>query len=178
MIILEGVDGSGKTTLLKDLTYIYENLENVTPKFNKDTKGLIDRCNQILQVKNKASICDRSPFLSELVYGNLVRNGDRFSAYPDIHELGFKMMLHHQKQLVILCDPEYRSTKEFLEHHKVKDYDDEEEVKKIAELYPKITALYRKLIKEFKIPVINYNYRDPANREHVIKKIGEYINER
>ncbi len=77
MIILEGLDGTGKSTLSEKLKQFgYSNLYFAHDPENKDIYG---KYLNILKGGNlQKLILDRS-FISEFVYGNVLRGGSRLS---------------------------------------------------------------------------------------------------
>ena len=105
MIICEGMDNSGKTTLAK---YLAENLPNakLVP-----THGPVkpEEVNTILRsigmavFYRKPLIYDRFPIISEMVYGEILRNGSAFNAVYDCDLLlGW---LKACNPLIIYCRP-------------------------------------------------------------------------
>lgn len=73
MIILEGCDGAGKTTLARKLEQHYELRYHKFSDPPRSRAMILDRAGELREMGVRV-LADRHPFISELIYGPVLRN--------------------------------------------------------------------------------------------------------
>ena len=102
MIIVDGPDGSGKTTLIKELGI------PVAPRFADSLTGPKPKLGHLVRndmnqwSRSKCKVYDRHPFISDYVYGPIMRDGvDKTLLTLDREYYRYFL----EKSLVIMCRP-------------------------------------------------------------------------
>ncbi len=105
VIILEGPDGSGKTTLALKIAEEYEGAyikspagkgPGWSPSYDYWASSFA------VETDNPLFVLDRTPEISELIYGSILRGGSRLT-----HPAQSIYTLAHKKIMVIFCTPPY-----------------------------------------------------------------------
>jgi len=138
MIILEGPDLGGKTT-------IGERLENLTEKKCYHTGGPPKNKEEFLQKVSKIPnnvICDRHPYISEIVYGSMRKN----EPYVDFKELS--TFLKKENPLILYCKPDSSFLREQLIYLKEKPHKPQDHVNNIKKYYELYLYKYEELMYE------------------------------
>jgi len=142
-VIFEGIDGTGKTTMTK--MFLTIGFKKVHAKYHPEIENLYSFYDSLLEdLSNQRIVFDRS-FISEMVYGPILRNKSRLSM-RQLENLLIK--LKNQKTLLVYL----YSPLEILLKRKGQETN-------LIKHYPKLTGEYEKLIKiveEF-IPVVQLN---------------------
>lgn len=106
MVIVEGPDGAGKTTLINRLCA--ELGVEIRPRSSTSDHGPVDDVwewvKRDLITNVDRDIYDRHPFISESIYGPVLRGEMRLGPDPEEQELHYGLFLHH-RPLVIYCMP-------------------------------------------------------------------------
>lgn len=110
MLVLEGPDGGGKTTLLNKLERKYPYIPQA-PRFSTSVDGPVDNLGlRVMQDmlswdSRDLHVYDRHPFISELIYGPIVR-GEVKGGIDGQEFMGMRSKFMRQS-LVILCLPQF-----------------------------------------------------------------------
>lgn len=105
LIIFEGADGAGKSSLINKISSVEPN--NYIVSHNgvyKDREEAFMVYNAQLSIPPDSQlILDRS-YISELIYGNLIRGEDNSLCIDKVNKLEEKIKIYF-RPLVILCNP-------------------------------------------------------------------------
>jgi hypothetical protein len=142
MIIIEGPDSSGKTRLAQKLSQDLGNI--VIHNFGgppKDYTETIDRAFKSIALMTQRVIQDRTPLISEPVYGRFMRN-------ENIEHITCSMSFPIIKQMapvIIYCRPPTSSIKD-LSLHKIKKHDTAEYIADLVKYQANIIYRYDKMM--------------------------------
>lgn len=109
MIVLEGPDGAGKTTLLTHLQNAFPHIDT-HERFSASVGGPVDDLSERVLVDMTAhryrapQFYDRHPFISEFIYGPIVRGGVKDNL-DDPHMMNLRDEFFGEA-LIILCLPQ------------------------------------------------------------------------
>lgn len=107
MIIVEGADNSGKTTLAKMIASMFGYTCIHSPAQIKHEETLKERLYWLESLANvKEIILDRCYLISDIIYGNTIRDGSEIS---EIQLVEFLTFLNRQKHYIIFCDQVFTS---------------------------------------------------------------------
>lgn len=164
MLIIEGIDGSGKTTLAKQLA---KDLNIKRYHFGpppENFKEFQTRCMKSAMLFHRLIIQDRTPFISELMYGTLRESG------PFINIEKSRFIIQVNTPILIYCRPERHHM------HKMKDYDSQEYFNLLCENWWKIRALYDTYM--IQMHAIRYDYTNTKNALITYKRILDLYKKR
>lgn len=164
MIIIEGADGSGKSTLKyqlkKDLGLVDVSFTKVDPIDKRQEMALRS------PKDTKDMITDRSFFLSELVYSQLLRG---FNIPQTIWIPLYRKL--YEGHLIIICTGQGEEVR--------KDYDSDEEVwKKTQETKQQARDLYLTIAKELGTFMYNFDFHSYLDIRSLVINYMESFNER
>jgi len=157
-LIIEGPDGSGKSTMAEFLSSAIglsyrPSSEGPPPNLFK----LINRIEQ--QIKAEEQILDRCSIVSELVYGQALRN-------KSLIEKGW---LYHLPCPILYCRPSLETLLSF--KLRTKPHKELAHVKQVTKNLRTIVELYDEIMEDIKeldiVPVLTYN-RDTTEMEEII----------
>ena len=164
-IIIEGCDGVGKTTIAKTLSKLGFIRNHFT--YDKNTKNIRSRYEGLLHdIDNKRIILDRS-FISEQVYGPVLRGKSRLSD-NDFLDL---LVLFHKHNTVVLY---LKATKETL----LKRNRDNIDFELNNNYFQGLSNTYKNVLHQVKkiLPVIYLDTESMNPREIINKLLGMDIN--
>lgn len=124
MIIVEGMDNSGKTTLIKKLAEVFgERVQVIKPpgpfRSSGELNGWLDRDIELIQKgKEKFTIYDRYPILSEPIYGPEIRKHSMITG-AQVEKALDKLQMADTPTLVIYCRPHNDSIHNFGEREQM-----------------------------------------------------------
>lgn len=161
-IIFEGIDGAGKTTMAEMFAKI--GFRKLHGKYHPEIEDLYSFYNDVLEKnRNQRLVFDRS-FISELVYGPILRKKSRLPTRQLKQLLG---KLKNQQSLLVYL---YAPLETLLERKKDKTIP--------VEYYPPLIKEYEKVLKvvETFIPVVRINTEenDPKEIFHLIAGIAGF----
>ena len=162
MIIIEGIDGTGKTTLAEELTKLGYEKYHLSYE-EKSEEGYL----RILQKDTHSLVLDRS-FISELVYGPILRNFSRINCKQTKN-----IISQYQKATTRIIY--LKSSKESLQERRKKDAED---IEMINKYYEALDSRYDRVIKIMRqyYPVIEID-TSKHNMEAVMKMLESFIQE-
>jgi hypothetical protein len=166
MIVIEGFDGSGKSTLAskleKDLNIFIHHFK--APPLTIEEFRI--RCFKSVDLFQKLSIQDRTPYISELIYGVLRENKVLFVSWEEVDKI-FKKY----KPILIYCRP-YHEFIPLRKKYKSKEYQE-----KIKENRTLLINLYDHFM--YELGALRYDYGsrfEPTMYRMILKNIRAKIN--
>lgn len=107
MIIVEGADSSGKTILAKMIASMFGYTYIHSPAQIKHEETLKERLYWLKSLADiKEIILDRHYLISDIIYGNTIRDGSRIS---EIQLVEFLTFFNTKKHYIIFCDQVFTS---------------------------------------------------------------------
>lgn len=176
MIVLEGPDGAGKTTLLTHLQRRFPMIDT-HERFSTSVGGPVDDLSARVRddmhtVSQRApQFYDRHPFISEFIYGSLVR-GKIKDGLDRVEMLPFRKRFY-EEALVILCLPSFDEVFKNVHH----DLDNQ-----MAGVLPNIGLIYHAYNRLLGDPTIRnlvwYSYDEHPGPDFVEEQVARYYDEK
>lgn len=158
MIIIEGMDGTGKSTVASNISKMGYNVHHLQYS-EKNEKGFLD----LLKLDDGKLVLDRG-FITELVYGPILRNYSRISE----EETNNLIKNYSAKNSKIIYLKTLKS--DLLKRRK----DDLEDFEMLSKYYEVLNSKYDEIMKYlsnyFKILTINTSIENIAETNMLIKK--------
>lgn len=151
MIIIEGPDGSGKSTLARDLA---EKSGMEIHHFGpppKTQRELSERLKKSADLMTRPVIQDRTPWISEPIYGYLMRGENPFITWSD----SLCFLLQKDVKIIYCRPPNFVILNS--EHHNIKAYDTSEHVAQVTENVDALISLYDRFMLELN-PMCQYDW--------------------
>ena len=157
LIIFEGSDGSGKSTLIKKLTSVVPNnyIVNHNGVYKSREVAFAAYNSQLNTPPDSQLLLDRS-YISELIYGNVIRGEDNSKIKKEVSKLEERINLYY-KPLVVFCNPPLETVLNTWEGRTVDEYVKRKE--KITQIYNE----YQLIDKYTSLPIVEFDYTDIQN---------------
>lgn len=173
MIILEGPDGGGKTTLLAHLQEKHKLRQ--APRFSSSVGGPVTKLDDAVLTDlaenwdpSKGVDCmiyDRHPFISEFIYGPIIRG--KVKDNLDRRNLLGARAMFDMKALVILCVPPFETAWANVQH------DPNNQMPGVMAEYDRIYTAYQRLLRSSAFEPIWYDYTVHST-DYLDTKVAEH----
>lgn len=157
IIIIEGCDFTGKSTLALQLANDL-NAFMLRSKKPKEFKDLLTWVNMAQSTFDDPIVCDRTPLISERIYGPIIRGDSIISARQShalLNSLG--------KVIIVHCDPGFSRVSSV----------NNDQMAGVKENILPIYNSYNEVMSQIRLPLYQYDYQNPEAYWGLIDLINE-----
>lgn len=177
-IIIEGPDNSGKSTLIEKLSRDLKMAAEHDGGPPKNVDDAFSKVQENLRKLHIGALCDRSFFISEVVYGSILKSPNRFSINTKLIETIRFYLYAQYKPLIIYCRPSDEKLLNMV-HHEVKAHETIEHVKSVEANQLKLIKKYDEVMHDISCDyrnIIRYDYAS-CDYEVILNMVRKYIND-
>lgn len=165
-IIIEGPDSSGKTTLIGQLEKIFEVISEHDGGPPQCAEDVLDKIQNNLRKLINPTLCDRSFFISEVIYASVLKSDTRYPTNVEKTREMRTILYNHHKPIIIFCRPA-TDTMLKMDNHEVKSHETEEHVKAVNMNQVNLISAYdlersEILSGDLDVDIIGYDYENDS----------------